>query len=672
MADRFILSHIQRLPMFARCDDGQLEVMANAFRELNGAPNVPLYRQGEDSHVMYVFVSGGGQIIRNGQVQATVMPGQYVGESSLYSPAVRDSMVVITAPSVLLSLTRADLIAAVQSRPDLRGVLNIKPEWMASLPQAPAAAPNNARPPGPRSNTVAAPLAYQLPPPMTAAAVPDVPPPVQSPYSPQSPAYPYPQTPAVPVAAYAPQPVAGGVRPGQEETLLRTHPHSWTLYSRIIRAVLVFVIGIGLTIASAKYLPTTLTPVTLLLGVLSLLIPLLMALRTVINWAGQTFTITDQRVILNERRFPSGEDRRDQIPLSSVQNVDVVRSGLLADLLGFGDVVIATAGSPHPMVLTQIPNPIAVQKIVIDGSQRSAAMAAGAVPSYGYGYTPPPYGQPRSNSVRGTGGFLPHVREVIGDQIIYRKHWGTLIGYEIRPVLFLALLVVLLVVRTLAPREIGAAFPINTILAISAVWLLFTFLWVVWVYLRWYNAQYVLTSETVLDITRAPIGLREMRIQAGLQQIQNVTSVTGSLWGSLFNFGNVIIQTAAEQGQMVFVGVHDPAAVADEVLQRVRDYGNRRLQAESAVQQQALANALASYRPGAANVPGQPMPPPGYYPPQQVPQMPPPGQQPYQSYPPAPPAQQSYPPEYPYPPINQGSQGNAGDQGGGRTFGRRN
>ena len=86
MADRFILSHIQRLPMFTRCDDGQLEVMANAFRELNGAPNVPLYRQGEDSHVMYVFVSGGGQIIRNGQVQATVMPGQYVGESSLYSP----------------------------------------------------------------------------------------------------------------------------------------------------------------------------------------------------------------------------------------------------------------------------------------------------------------------------------------------------------------------------------------------------------------------------------------------------------------------------------------------------------------------------------------------------------------------------------------------------------
>jgi hypothetical protein len=663
MADRFILSHIQRLPMFTRCDDGQLEVMANAFREINGAANAPLYRQSEDSHVMYVFVSGGGQIIRNGQIQALITPGQYVGESSLYSPAVRDSTVVMTAPSILLSLTRADLIAAVQARPDLRNVLNIRPEWLASLPQAPAAAPvasNN-----PASNI---PPAYQMPQPMVAQ--PQLPP--QGPqYAPQA-AYPYQaaQPPVVPT--YAPPAVAGGVRPGQEVTLLRTHPHAWTLYSRIFRAVVVFAIGFGLTVLTAR-LPSNLSPLTLVVGALTILLPLLMVLRTVINWVGQTFTVTDQRVILNERRFPSGEDRRDQIPLSSVQNVDLVRSGLLADLLGFGDVVVATAGSPNPMVLSQVPNPIAVQKLIIDQSQHAAAVATNAVPSYGYGYTPPPYGQPRSNYVRGSGGFLPRVREVIGDQIIYRKHWGVLIGYELRPFIFLMILVALLVGRTFLRGNVAAVFPVNVIAAISAVWLLFTFLWVIWVYLRWYNAQYVLTTETVLDITRAPIGLREMRIQAGLQQIQNVTSVTGSIWGSLFNFGNVIIQTAAEQGQMVFVGVHHPAEVADEVLQRVRDYGTRRLQAEQAVQQQALSNVLAGYRPGAAAYPpGQQAPPPGYYAPQADPQLPPlppqypPAyQQPYQQQPPQ--SSQGYPPEFP-----PGDPRNTGNQGGGRNFGRPN
>ena len=627
--------------MFARCDDAQLEVMANAFREVNGAANVPLYRQGEDSHVMYVFVSGGAQIIRNGQVQAVVTAGQYVGEASLYSPAVRDSTVVMTGPSVLLSITRADLIAAVQARPDLRTALNIRPEWLASLPQAPV-------PPGPRSDRTAAPLDYQIPQPMTSPSAP----PVAPQYAP-----PYQQQPAgFSPGSYTPPVVAGGVRPGQEVTLLHTHPHAWKLYSRILRAVFVFVIGFALTVLAARYLPASLNGVTLIMGGLTILIPLLMALLTIINWAGQTFTITDQRIILNERHFPSGEDRRDQIPLSAVQNVDLVRSGLLADVFGFGDVVVATAGNPNPLVLAQIPNPLAVQKLIIDQSQQAAVGAANAVPSYGYGYTPPPFGQPRSSYVRPSGGLFPQVRQVIGDQIIYRKHWGVLIGSELRPALLLLVLVALWVGRTFLKGNVAAAFPINYLLALSAVWMLFVLLWVIWIYLRWYNAQYVLTSQTVLDITRAPIGLREMRIQAGLQQIQNVTSVTGSIWGSLFNFGNVIIQTAAEQGQMVFVGVHHPAAVADEVLQRVRDYGARRLLAEQGIQQQALSNVLAGYRQQGGAYPGYPQAQqPGSYPPNY-------GQQPY------PPAQnaQGYPPEYPS--SNPGPT-NDPRYSGNRTFG---
>ena len=109
MADRFILSHIQRLPMLSRCNDVQLEAMATAFHERNYRTGEMLYREGEDSHALYLLVNGGAQLYRSGQPQGAVTPGQYIGEASLYSPAARDSTAVITIDSVVLFLTRNDL-----------------------------------------------------------------------------------------------------------------------------------------------------------------------------------------------------------------------------------------------------------------------------------------------------------------------------------------------------------------------------------------------------------------------------------------------------------------------------------------------------------------------------------------------------------------------------------
>jgi hypothetical protein len=40
------------------------------------------------------------------------------------------------------------------------------------------------------------------------------------------------------------------------------------------------------------------------------------------------------------------------------------------------------------------------------------------------------------------------------------------------------------------------------------------------------------------------------------------------VWGHIFNYGTVTIQTAGEQGSLVFNNVHNPHAVTEDILQR--------------------------------------------------------------------------------------------------------
>ena len=659
MADRFILSHIQRLPMFARCTDDQLAAFADAFQERTYHAGETLYRQGEDSHAMMVFVSGGGQLYRDNQPQGVIAPGQYVGEPSLFNHAARDATVIATADSVILILTRDSLLATIATHPDLRTALNEPAEWINSLPGTPLrAAPQTSYPNNPASTAPAANYQQAYPQqPQYPANNPQVPqyPAVQYPnnqYSaPQYPApqYPAPQYPAQNVPPAAPARNTRVNNFSQEQIILHTRRHLWTVGGKTVGALAVIAVSLSaivLVIQSAAVVRNVID------GVAGLIIMVagLMIAYWMLEWFGDTFTVTTMRIVHNIRVFPSGAETHEQTLLSSVQNVDITRSGLLSDVLGFGDLIITVAGSRQPMVLDHIPHPELAQRTIVDQVER---VSADPLLSSAGGTISPPMvnGIPRYSAPIRTGGrFLPHTREVIGDRIIYRKHWGVLIGYEIKPAIAYILWFAFAIARGSATGQSATllAQTASILNIFSAAWFILTTFWVVWEYLRWYDDIYILDSETVVDIVRQPFGLREVRIQAGLPQIQNVTSETHSLWGTLFNFGDVLIQTAAQQGQMVFVGVHNPTGVADEVLQRVRAYTANRYAQEQTMNRDAFAQALSGYQ---GNLPGggQAYPNPNY-PNQPQPQQPNPNYPAQQGYPTG--QQQNNPPHYPQVPQN--------------------
>ncbi len=598
MADPFVLSHIRRLPLFANCSATQLQALASIFQQEAHHPGDSIYRQGEDSHALYLFVSGAAQLWHVGadgidKLQHAVSPGEYVGESSLFVPAPRAQSLVVTEESLVLVLTRGHFDAILHAYPDIQAALahggtpapGPQPPRQAAPYIPPPAAPQPLQPPAPQPYSAqpqsaqphyphypgssSAPPQQPAPPPQTPyPAQPQYPQQLGQPYPPQ-PAPPtpqYPQYPGVPSpAAQSPVDMQGG-----ERVLLNVHRHSWIFLTKVLRAIGLFFVLMAITALAAR-LPAAYNLIPLTLCGIGFVVPILLTLFYYFDWQNDFFTLTDQRIIHQERYLLSGREQREQLPLYNIQNVELIRPGYFADLLGYGTIIVGAAGTQLPITLDHVPHPGDVQKLISDQVDRipPAQRGGGANNQGGRGAGTP--NVPAARSYSGySDSFFPAARTVQGGRVVYHRHWLILLGKTTRPIVAGILLLFVIGIRLFSTNAFIQSLSPGVSLTIIGVWLAIVSFWFLWGYIAWREDVYVLDTDSVLDIVRAPFGLREQREQASLRQIQNVTSQIHSLWGSIFNEGDVVIETAGQHGQMVFRNVHKPAQVADEILQRVR------------------------------------------------------------------------------------------------------
>lgn len=87
-------------------------------------------------------------------------------------------------------------------------------------------------------------------------------------------------------------------------------------------------------------------------------------------------------------------------------------------------------------------------------------------------------------------------------------------------------------------------------------------------FLSWFFNVYIVTDERVFDVDFHNLVYREIT-DANLDQIQDVTVTVGSVIRTVFDYGNVTIQTAAQIPQIDFGAVPHPDKVA-QVLRELR------------------------------------------------------------------------------------------------------
>ena len=91
-------------------------------------------------------------------------------------------------------------------------------------------------------------------------------------------------------------------------------------------------------------------------------------------------------------------------------------------------------------------------------------------------------------------------------------------------------------------------------------WYLFVSAFVIEQFLYWYYNIFIITDERIVDIDFVSLMYRNVS-EAKIDKIEDVTATTAGLFGGVFNYGNVTIQTAAEKREFEFSRVPEPNKV---------------------------------------------------------------------------------------------------------------
>jgi CRP-like cAMP-binding protein/membrane protein YdbS with pleckstrin-like domain len=338
-------------------------------------------------------------------------------------------------------------------------------------------------------------------------------------------------------------------------------------------------------------------------GLPSLIVPMLFVIAfglwlafELLDWSNDYFVITSKHLIHREFSLRSFRTTIIKIPIDQIQSVAVERPTFIANLFDFGTARVTTAAQKSAIYFDNIDDPRQVEAVLNRLRQRVQALDAALAQTTmrrsveGHFNVPPGYdvvaGDEDEEDVGKTAVTQPTTladlwrrfvrryqgRVEDGNTVTYRKHFFVLFKVTLWPVVALLGLFIINWLL-LAYSQVT----LRSLLLIDVVLFLGLFAWLTWQVEDWRNDTFQVTDRYVIDIDRRPFGFGESRKQAELSNVQNINSDRPNFWATIFNFGNVVIDTAGAQADIVFETVSNPNRVQSDIFKRRDQY--RRLQA---------------------------------------------------------------------------------------------
>lgn len=149
--------------------------------------------------------------------------------------------------------------------------------------------------------------------------------------------------------------------------------------------------------------------------------------------------------------------------------------------------------------------------------------------------------------------------------LITRRHW--LLPTRDILVWFLFVAILLLFDNLLIPR-----FPIlkespyiQIVNLLKTIYLMFLIAALFSIWILYYLNYQIVTNERIVDVTQKNL-LHHTTSELNLGRLQDVTAEIRGVFGNLFNYGNVYVQTAGEMVRFEFDRVPNPNGVAKLIL----------------------------------------------------------------------------------------------------------
>ncbi len=130
--NRFVQSHLRRLPLFARLDEEQLNAVASIVQVARVEPGTLLVQQGQPAQALFLFVSGRALLTRRAadgveEQVGSVGAGQYVGEETLYMERIEPHSLRVVESAVVLIIAKQALASLIAHSPTLRANIGMQP-----------------------------------------------------------------------------------------------------------------------------------------------------------------------------------------------------------------------------------------------------------------------------------------------------------------------------------------------------------------------------------------------------------------------------------------------------------------------------------------------------------------------------------------------------------------
>jgi len=374
--------------------------------------------------------------------------------------------------------------------------------------------------------------------------------------------------------------------PGQdpgEPWLLRRGRHWFSLAIRLLVPFLVLLAMILVTVGLAR--AQVGSDILLLVVGLGTVVMSTWVILIFVDWRNDYYLVTTKKVLHRELSILQLE-KREEAPLNKIQNANS-RRGPLGSLLGFGTLKLDTAGARQAIVLDYLPDPEGMKQVIFRQAsylqsiskeqEREEIRQELLRRQAGEPVVDVSVPIPEQEPAKGNGALariwpsrpLLRVKYEQGNQVVWRKHWIYLLkrAYLAFPALLLATAVVIAILAS----ERLADFRVPLLTVFLFLWVIALF-WVWWEWTDWRNDEYIVTDSMVIDVTKKPLFFDQVRLEAPLDMIQNISLKKPGFWSNVLDYGEVLIQTAGSQGSLKFAGVHHPAEVQREIFRRLDAY----------------------------------------------------------------------------------------------------
>lgn len=385
----------------------------------------------------------------------------------------------------------------------------------------------------------------------------------------------------------------------------------------LLQSLLWPLLGMILIPMLAYFLIPADTTATRILRSIAIILPVLLfgalIVLRLLDWRNDYFVITNKHISHREFELRSFRTQLNKVPISMVQSVAVERPSFTANLFNIGSVRITTASNVGTIVFNGIDNPSEVESVLNDLRRRVQAMDAAVAQStmrqsvtdhFQLGSDIQPIADEDEMFVgedllvvRSQPGFWESSARLFewrledGDVITYRRNYLILLWEIVPPMVALMLIIA---VAVAANTYLGISGPL--FYAAVIILILVDLMWLLWRYEDWRNDIFQLTDRDVIDIDRKPFGFGESRKQAPLRNIQNVRAERPGFFATLFDYGDVHIETAGAESDIVFDRVPHPSQVLSDIFRRLEEYREDQRLQDGATRREEYAVLLDVYK----------------------------------------------------------------------------